>query len=357
MSGADIACGLVAADVLFARLQGKTESRIARRILGETDEAPGKAALVVVLRREESGMRAAVAQRHAEALRAADHDIRPEFPGRFDQSEGEKIGRHDKGSADGVDAGGQVAVVVDPAIRGGILHEGAEVGGIERGLGPRAGDDAQAEGFGPRAEQGDGLRMNIVRDEKFIPRTFDPVRHGHGLGSRGGLIEQGGIGNFHAGEVGHHGLEIEQGLEAALRQFRLVRRVGGIPTGIFEDVAQDDRRRVATVVAQAEVTRQGLVLVGEGADFGESRGLVERGRQVERFAAADHFRHGRVDQRVEARITDGLEHVRDFLMVGTNVTTDKVGLRCGGHAHKKRVSRFARGSRRGISARRAAMDW
>ena len=162
-------------------------------------------------------MRPAVAQRHTEALSAADHDIRPEFPGRFDQSEGEKIGRHDKGSADSVDASGQVAVIVDPAIRGGILHEGAEVGGIERGLGPRARDDAQAEGFGPRAEQGDGLRMNIVRDEKFIPRTFDPVRHGHGLGGRGGLVEQRGIGNFHTGEVGHHGLEIEQGLEAALR--------------------------------------------------------------------------------------------------------------------------------------------
>ena len=69
------------------------------------------------------------------------------------------------------------------------------------------------------------------------------MAHGHGFGGGGGFIEQGSVGDFEAGEIDDHGLEIQQGFESALRNFGLVRRVLGVPAGIFEDVALNHGRR------------------------------------------------------------------------------------------------------------------
>ena len=232
-----------------------------------------------------------------------------------------------------MDAGRKVAEVVDFAVRRRILHEGAEVGRVEHGIGPRSGHDFDAKGLRAGAQERDGLRMDVVRDEKLFALAFDPVGHGHGFGGGSRFVEQRGIGDLHAGQVGHHGLEIEQRLEASLGQLRLIRRVGRIPAGIFQDVAQDDRRGVAIAVAHSEVARLRLVSRSEAADFGQGGVLVERGGKVERIAAADGFRNGLVDQRVEAGQAEGSEHAGDFGVIGTDMTADKTGLRGGGLAH------------------------
>lgn len=52
-----------------------------------------------------------------------------------------------------------------------------------------------------------------------------PVAELHGLCSRCPLIQQGGVGDRHACDVTNHRLIIEKGLQAALRDLRLVRRV------------------------------------------------------------------------------------------------------------------------------------
>ena len=303
---------------------------------------------MIVAGGEEGSVRSAVTERHPEALGAADYDVGPEFAGWFEQREGQQVGGDDERAAGGVHAGGEITVVLDATIRRGILHEGAEERGVERGVTPWSGDDVESERLGARAEEGDGLRMDVVRHEKLGAGAFDPMGHGHGFGRGGGFVEERGVRNFHTGQVGDHGLEIEESFETSLGEFGLIRRVGGIPTWILEDVAQDDRRGVAVVVAHAEVGGLRFVLRGEGADFGQGGVLVERGRQVERFAAADDFRDGGVDERVEGGAADGLEHARDLRVVGSDMTTDKRGMLCGGGAHTGQLSRFARGSRRGI---------
>ena len=53
----------------------------------------------------------------------------------------------------------------------------------------------------------------------------------HGLGGGGALVEERGIRNVESGEVLHHGLEVQQRLETALRDLRLIRRVGRVPRG------------------------------------------------------------------------------------------------------------------------------
>ena len=201
--------------MLLARLQRKTHGRVTRGILRNADKASGQATLVLIAGGEKRGVGSAVTERHAETLSADDHDVRAEFTGRFKQSEGQQIGRYDEGSAHRMDTRRQIPVIVDHTIRGGVLHQRTEAGSVEGDVAPRTGDNFNAERLGACAEQRDGLRVDIVGHEKFIP-AFDPVCHGHGLGRSGRLVEQRGIGDFHACEIGHHGLEIEQRLETAL---------------------------------------------------------------------------------------------------------------------------------------------
>ena len=55
--------------------------------------------------------------------------------------------------------------------------------------------------------------------------------------------------DVHAGQILHDRLEVQQRFEPALGDLGLVRRVGRVPAGILEHVAQDDRGRDAVVVA------------------------------------------------------------------------------------------------------------
>src|SRR2546425_5966064 len=59
------------------------------------------------------------------------------------------------------------------------------------------------------------------------------------LGGGGGFIEQGGVGDRQGGEVGDHRLEVEQGLEPALRDLRLVRRVRRVPARVLDDRSEE----------------------------------------------------------------------------------------------------------------------
>ena len=77
--------------------------------------------------------------------------------------------------------------------------------------------------------------------------------HGHhdGLGCAGGAVVHGGVGDLHAGELADHGLELEDGLQGALRDLRLIGRVGGEQLAA-RDERIDDQRAVVVVGAGAE---------------------------------------------------------------------------------------------------------
>jgi hypothetical protein len=102
LGGADVAGGLVAADVLFAGLQAEAAGGLAVAVDADADEAAGHAAFEFVADRHEAGVRAAEAERHAEALGAADADVGAEFAGWHEQGEGEQVGGDDHLGAGGV---------------------------------------------------------------------------------------------------------------------------------------------------------------------------------------------------------------------------------------------------------------
>jgi hypothetical protein len=126
----------------------------------------------------------------------------------------------------GRDLGRQVA---DGAGRAGILQQNRER--VRRrdgsGVARRHGDDLPAQWGRARAQHGDGLRVQVGGDGHHVRlRAADGMRHRHRLGRRRRLVQQRGIGDRQPGEFGDQCLKIDQGFQAALRDFGLVRRVG-----------------------------------------------------------------------------------------------------------------------------------
>ena len=70
------------------------------------------------------------------------------------------------------------------------------------------------------------VRMQVAGQHRFPPPRH-PGRHHHRLGAGGRAVIHGGVGHLHAGQHRHLALELEQHLQRALRNFRLVGRVGG----------------------------------------------------------------------------------------------------------------------------------
>ena len=65
------------------------------RVFGDADEAARQVAFELVFHREVGGVRPAVAERHAETLRAADGHVRAEFARRLEDAQRERVGGDD----------------------------------------------------------------------------------------------------------------------------------------------------------------------------------------------------------------------------------------------------------------------
>ena len=76
-------------------------------------------------------MRAAVAERHAETLRAADRDVRAEFAGRLQKGQRQQIRGDDHQRAGCVRLFHKRLAIVNRAERVGVLNQRADGFGIE----------------------------------------------------------------------------------------------------------------------------------------------------------------------------------------------------------------------------------
>ena len=220
LRGADVGRGLVAADVLLARAERQPHGGVALGILRHADEPAGHLALEGILCGEEAGMRSAEAERHAETLRGADRDVRPELAWGAEQGEGEQVRGDDGERAGGVGGGEEAGKVVHAAGRVGVLDEYAEAAGLDLERAPVTHRHGDPERLGAGFHDVDGLRMTGGIDEEAVVgggiALLEPVAHHHRLSGGGAFVEHGGVGDLEAREVADEGLEIEQRLEAAL---------------------------------------------------------------------------------------------------------------------------------------------
>ena len=127
------------------------------------------------------------------------------------------------------------------------------------------------------------------------------VQQRHRLGRRSRFVEQRGVRDLHAGQIAHHGLEVEERFEAALRDFRLVGRIRRVPAGVLENVADDDARRDAVVVAETEEGSKDLVTRRRLPQLAEELVLALAVGQVQRLREPDAARNGFVDRAPPAR--------------------------------------------------------
>jgi hypothetical protein len=85
---------------------------------------------------------------------------------------------------------------------------------------------------------------------------------------------------------------MEQHLQAALADLRLVRRIGRVPCRIFEQVALDHRRDVGAVVAHADEASRHLVPRQLFGQFAQGLRLAGSRREIERPVKPDGFGYG-----------------------------------------------------------------
>ena len=305
LCGADVGSRLLAADMLLARLQRHAQCGVAVGIDRYADDAARHRALVRIAAGKVGCVRTAVAHGHAEALRGTQHHVRAPFARRREQHQAQDIGCHRDGHAVGLGTCDEIGVVMHRAFGSRVLQQCAVHLVAQRHALEIADHQINAERLGTCLQQFDGLRETFVRYEETVLAQFcvlaraQAVQHVHRFGRGRGFVQQGCIGDFHAGQVHDHGLEIQQRFQTSLRNLRLVRRVGGIPAGIFQHVALDYGRHDGVVITQPDITLEQLVLRRDTAQVLQERVLAHAFRQVQRLLQTDGGGHGLVDQRIK----------------------------------------------------------
>jgi glycine dehydrogenase (decarboxylating) len=325
LRGAHVRRRLLAPDVLLARLERHAQRRPPRRVAAHADDPARQHPLELVARGEERRVRSAVAERNAEPLRAPDADVGAPLARRREQRERQQIGRDDGQGAGGVCALHRLAIIDHRAVGRRILHEHAEHLGAERRRRRVAHRDLHAACPRPRAHDVDRLRVAARVDEEgglpLLPARL--IRHEHRLRRRGALVEQRRVRDLQTGEIDHHGLEVQQRLEAPLRDLRLVRRVRGVPAGVLEDVPLDHRRRVGIVIPVAQIRAEDPVLPGDRPHRLERLVLGAALVDGERPARPDRRGDGRVDELVERRGAEHGEHLRHVALARPDVARNE----------------------------------
>ena len=319
LRGADVARGLLPADVLLAGLEGKAKGRSAGVVDRDAHHSARKRPCEGLAGGDEAGVRPAEAHRHAEALHGADRDVRAGGGRRAREHGCEGVAddhRQAAGRVNALDGRCQVAKLAGGAGEG---EQGSETGRRQR---PRRGRPTISTPIGSARVSTTAIvcgwqSSSTKKTGESLLRAAPG--HRHGLGRGGALVEQRRVRERQSGEVGDQRLEVEQRLQAALRDLGLVGGVGRVPGGVLEHVAPDHRGRDRVVVAHADQRGHDPVLVGDLAGRRDGLGLGDRIGQRERRVQPDRGRHGVVDQGVEIRGPDRVQHDPLLVVARTDV--------------------------------------
>ncbi len=266
--------------MLLASLHRHAQRGVPGSVFRYADNTAWHGAFEFIFGSKEGRVRAAVAHRHAEALGRAEDDIRPLLAWCGQQYQRHKVCRYAHHNLACFQLAYQRAVVMHFTGSAYLLEQHAEeILMIQRLVGV-VDHDLKAKGFCAGAHHVQGLRMHIGGDKEAV-RPFQLAHafgHRHRFGACGRFIKQRRGGDIETGEIQRDLLEVKQCLKAALRDFRLIRGIGGVPARVFQHIAQDHRRQLHGGVAHADVRLKALVARGDGFQLGQ------RGKLRGRFA-------------------------------------------------------------------------
>ena len=242
---ADVGVGLLATDVLFARLEREHVTDLPVDVDRLAADPPGHLANVVHAGRDETEVRTAVVQMVPQRLSLGHRDVGAELAGRRQDAEGERVEHLDRARSPVVGPSEQIAHRLEDPVDVRVLHDhgchvGSDLGGAAASVRHR--EDLRLVPRSPavRAERIHEPWIDGAGDEH--PVTTVAAGHVHGLDQRGRSVVQGCVRDLEPGQLADHRLELEQRLQHALRQLRLVRRVRRVelgPTGQRPDDAGD----------------------------------------------------------------------------------------------------------------------
>ena len=335
LGGTDVRGRLVATNMLLAGLQRQTVCRGTLGVLGHTHEAARHLSLQGIDAGHKAGVRTAEEQRHTETLSRAHRDVRAQGARGGHQDLGQQVGSDRNQRAGLLRSGDQTAQITDPAggtrvgdhhtNQRGVPGSGGEIGGS----GVLKIDDLDRDACSLRAGLGDGDGLLVEGGVQQNHTTLlgdlgvSPGHELHSLGDGGGFVQQGCTRDRQAGEVLHHGLEIQQRLQTALGNLRLVRGVGGVPARVLHHVAADHRGGDRVVVAVTDELLHRLILRRHHLERGERIGLTQRVGQADRPLLSNGGRKGGLRERCGGLIAQEIQDLLGIAAVGPDVAVDK----------------------------------
>mmetsp|Transcript_64550 Transcript_64550/g.113996 ORF Transcript_64550/g.113996 Transcript_64550/m.113996 type:complete len:535 (+) Transcript_64550:1456-3060(+) len=323
---ADVGSGLVTTNVLLSGLHSHAQGRLATGVHRHTDDASRHLAGVGSGGGEEASMRTSEAHRHTESLRRAHRNVKTHLSHRLEEHRGHQVRAAHHHRTVRVRLGGEIRPVLHTTVGVGVLnHHTAEViAGKIQVLVYLAHLHLHAQGITTGADQGDVLRVAaLVHEELGLLLVLQGIAHRHRLSSGSGLVQQRRVGQRQCGEVSHHGLVVQQRLQTALGDLRLVGSVRSVPSGVLQNVAEDHVRGEHFVVAHADERLQNLVLGHHVLQRGESFGLTHGLVKLKVLGQADGLGHGGIHKVSKTGKSDLLKH----LLLVTSLGTHMAGLK------------------------------
>ena len=327
LGGADVAGGLVPADVLLTGLQGQAQGGTPLGVPGLTHQPARHLAAVGITGGEERCMGTATTHGNPKALGTAHSDVCTEISHGLEQHLRQRINSNgDQGSVrvGPFDTGARVP---KPAAASGKLQQDAKNILTPTEVRRLGNLQLHTDGLTAGAQHGQGLGQHGgIHQETACALAFAHTKaHRHGLGCGRGLIEQGCVRDRQSRQLADQGLKIQQCFQTPLGDLRLVGGVSGVPRRIFQHLALDQRRRGGAEVTQADQGTAQLIAAGQRSQLSQSRGFIHSCRQIRTggLSVEDVAWNNRLEKGVKVCIAKGLQHPLHRLGVRSDVAVNE----------------------------------
>ena len=309
---ADVAGGLVTADVLLAGLQRQPQGRTPFSVAGLTDDATWQLAPIALTGCEKGGVGTTATHRYTETLGAAHGDVSPEAAHRFQQHLSQGVNGHGDQRTLFMGLRDASARIPEASAAPRQLQQHPEHIRSPLELIWVSHLELHPDGLSPGAQHRQGLWQHRGIHQKTLGfgALAHPEAHGHRFGGSGGFIQQRGIGDRQPGELADQRLEIEQGLQPALGNLRLIRGVGGVPSRVLQHLTLDQSGGDRAVIPQADQGAHHAVGLGELLQFRQRLGFIGAGGKhlLRGLGIQDVLRHHSPHKRLEIGKAELGEH-------------------------------------------------
>ena len=270
-------------------------------------------------------MRAAEEEGQAKALGVTNCDICAQFTGRLQQGQSQQVGVHSDESVTLLSGLNQRLNIANIAFIAGVRQDDTVQVTLGQTLGEVSNHKRNAEHLCTATSHRNNLRQatGVNSEEAVLHLAVCTMHHDSCFSHRGCLIQQGGVCNLQAGQLHHGVLEVQQSLQATLRNLSLVRGVRSVETGVLQNIAAQNSGGHSVVVTGANHLCQDLILSGVAGNLRKSFMLRQRGGKLQLAVEANLRGDDSVHQRIQGRISEGFEHLLCVCGTGAEMTINK----------------------------------